>query len=1659
MITTKYIRLYVASATAYLLRFWAVLLVLVGPLQAQDVPTMAVPTFAAPLDPHYGIFIADRLALALNDASHIEAFEHRRFQLVECEDLPEGLVEGVLTGPEAVLPENLEKLKGKCDVNTLLLGQITWKGTRALHIGLIDMASGSMWRTSTPDNPNWLHLREGTRPGEIAINKLIKAMGFTSETRAPVTAELPGKLTIEPVFTAANRALAADTRRRIRQQLEKVWVPEVVAGQVSVEETPRIPRDVQDTTGALCSTALALGADGRIEQFALVMRLVDLKSRHILWMGSSSIERVWRNEREQEMIPVVVDTTVADLLQHYPEGGPSEEDLARMREVRLAEARAAETARDEEETASVRSQLRELDVSWVSDAFGSDDAVPLEVAEERKTTTVVKAPVEVERQFISRTDVTEGAWQTIGVEDGLADPSVVHIAQDRHGNLWFATAGGGVSRYDGQSIRNYTNDSGLLSNNVWYILEDQGGDLWFGHGGYQATRAGLTRYDGETFRTYTEDDGIAGGGVLCILEDSGGTLWAGTQNGELYRSVRRGDDIARFTPVESVGKTSHAIYSLHLDRDGRMWMATLGGGVAYSDKPKSEDAVWTWLRKSDGLASDVVTSVRQDRSGEYWFGTHGNGVSRLIRSEEEDAWTTYSSEHGLASDWVWSILEDSQGDIWFGTGRFQGERHENGGVSRFSVNDESIRSYTTAEGLTHWQVQTILEDREGSLWFGTGGWDVSGGGVNRFEGDAITNFTTTHGLPRSETMALFEDSIGNVWFGGWGGAGRFIGDEPEVLEGVEGNVCGIAEDKAGNLWFATRGSGVYRYDWETVEHYTETMGLASRTVYSVFSDRSGDVWFATSKGASRFDGTEWTTYNRANGLPGDEVGWITQDASGLLWFGGRGTLSRMDPQQSGAGFTVVRLPDDMSIEGFVTCILEDARGRVWVSTNGGGVIRIEDGDYRRYTTEDGLQHNNVSHILEDEKGHLWFSSWGGGISRYDGDVFQHFLKRDGLASNAAQETILDQDGRFWMATEGGITRYMPTVTPPPIRVTNVTADRDRGVVTEIELPETQGYLAIEFRGSSFKTRFDEMIYVYRMDGHDTDWRHTRERRAVYEGLPVGTHTFRVKGVDRDLTYSSAPATVKVSIYTPYDRYAWMGALGLAGAMILWLSSRVVLRDRRLRETNDALSNANEDLEQAKVEAEAANVAKSSFLASMSHEIRTPMNAILGYAQILLRRAQLPRNDRQALETIKRSGDHLLALINDVLDISKIEAGTVELRKKNFDLVDQLQNLDTMFGLRCEQKKLNWVVERPEKDRMLVNADEPKIMQVLVNMLGNSVKFTDEGGVTLRVIQVKSQNEDLKTNGDAATADRYRFEVRDTGPGISAAERRKIFEPFTQASAGEQKGGAGLGLSITQRLLAMMDSHLEVESKVGVGSTFWFEVDLDRADGDVIPSDVTEWANVERLEAGTSVTAMVADDVPENREVLSSILGAIGVKVELAKNGKEALDAVVAQPPNIAFLDIRMPEMSGHEAARKIRERLGNNGVKLIAISAAALEHEAQEHMDAGFDSFIPKPFREEQIYACLNEHLGVGFSFRDVETEDQSAAVDFSNVVVPEALVERVQKAADESNVTEVERVLDEIGALGAEEQSLAEHLKGLSQEFKFDELVDTLTESGKAKS
>lgn len=476
-----------------------------------------------------------------------------------------------------------------------------------------------------------------------------------------------------------------------------------------------------------------------------------------------------------------------------------------------------------------------------------------------------------------------------------------------------------------------------------------------------------------------------------------------------------------------------------------------------------------------------------------------------------------------------------------------------------------------------------------------------------------------------------------------------------------------------------------------------------------------------------------------------------------------------------------------------------------------------------------------------------------------------------------------------------------------------------------------------------------------------------------------------------------------------------------------LETRVRERTGELARSNAALQAEIGVRQRAEAVAAAANQAKSDFLASMSHEIRTPMNAILGYAQLLYRDPLLTESRRESVETIMHSGRHLIDLIDDVLDISKIEAGRAELRIADVDLRSLAVGVASMFRQKCEQKGIALKVECQTELPARLRGDERKLRQVLINLIGNAVKFTREGQVRLR-IGLSETHEDCARN--------YRFEVCDTGEGISPGEQGRIFQPFEQGPAGLRFGGTGLGLAITKRLIELMGGTLAVESLSAQGSRFHFSLPLES--GSSGGRQIPQPGAVLRLASRPPVRALVVDDVHENRQVLALLLRDLGCQASIAASGLEALSILEQSPADVIFLDILMPGPDGLETARQIRQRLGKN-VRLVATSASALAHEQEQFLAAGFDDVLAKPIRIERLEECIRPFA--------TATADEGGSIapapgvgelpfDIDPISIAPELRDRLLSAAELYSVTELRRYIEEIKDLGPGASGLADQLR-----------------------
>jgi signal transduction histidine kinase/ActR/RegA family two-component response regulator len=500
------------------------------------------------------------------------------------------------------------------------------------------------------------------------------------------------------------------------------------------------------------------------------------------------------------------------------------------------------------------------------------------------------------------------------------------------------------------------------------------------------------------------------------------------------------------------------------------------------------------------------------------------------------------------------------------------------------------------------------------------------------------------------------------------------------------------------------------------------------------------------------------------------------------------------------------------------------------------------------------------------------------------------------------------------------------------------------------------------------------------------------------------------------------------------------------------NARLYEGEAEARRAADILS---EEAQLARAEAEKANRAKSEFLASMSHELRTPLNGILGYAQILKRDKGLSPAQMDGLNIIQHSGEHLLTLINDILDLAKIEAGRLELGPTDFNLPNFLQGITGIIRMRAEQKNIVFAYEADTPLPAGVRADERRLRQVLINLLGNAVKFTDAGQVTFKISDL-GFNPDRPSYAESDLCT-LRFTVKDTGVGIAPELLEKIFSPFEQAGDLRRRAeGTGLGLSISRKLVQAMGSDIRVSSQLGQGSAFEFELQLPVA---------IHIGNERAIEQtivgykGPARTALVVDDKNYNRAVLVNLLAGLGFEIVEAENGRQAVDKARERRPDIILMDLVMPVMTGFEATQQIRKLPGMERVVIIATTASAFDLDKQQSMLAGCDDFIAKPVSVKKLFALLEEHLELEWVYEEPEPPPPEVIVTASDAPppLPPAEVASLYDLAMKGDVLGLQERAGQIETMGEAFQPFAARLRQLAKNFETEEilaLVEQYTEA-----
>jgi signal transduction histidine kinase/DNA-binding NarL/FixJ family response regulator len=520
--------------------------------------------------------------------------------------------------------------------------------------------------------------------------------------------------------------------------------------------------------------------------------------------------------------------------------------------------------------------------------------------------------------------------------------------------------------------------------------------------------------------------------------------------------------------------------------------------------------------------------------------------------------------------------------------------------------------------------------------------------------------------------------------------------------------------------------------------------------------------------------------------------------------------------------------------------------------------------------------------------------------------------------------------------------------------------------------------------------------------------------ALYGGLPSG---LLATAVSAFLSFF----WIQKGYMSPVETMA-MGVFLLSCTMISFIAEAMRRAQRRAKEEKE--------------KAEAANLAKSKFLASMSHELRTPLNAILGFSHIMRDDIHRSAEDRKTLDIINKSGEHLLTLINDVLDMAKVEAGQLSVENTVLDLGEMVRDITDLMRGRAEDKGLQLLLDQSSEFPHFVKSDGAKLRQVLINLVGNAVKFTERGGVTLRL---------NARPADAPERLLLIVEVEDSGVGITAEDQERIFDPFVQATSLTLQKGTGLGLAIARTYVKLMDGRINVESTPGKGSIFRMEVPVERAEESEVRGAEIKRQRVLGLEPGQpECRILIVEDQMENWLLLRRLMEDAGFSVRVAGNGKEGVEAFQEWRPHFIWMDIRMPIMDGLEATRRIRELDGGREVKIVALTASVFKEERDNVVAAGMDDLIRKPYRSEEVFDCLVHQLGVIFVREEAPT---TAAMTPTTPLRPEALTtlspelrQELTAALVSLDVARITKIIQRISeadpALG---DTLAQHTNRLS--------------------
>ena len=1152
-------------------------------------------------------------------------------------------------------------------------------------------------------------------------------------------------------------------------------------------------------------------------------------------------------------------------------------------------------------------------------------------------------------------------FRILTAAEGLPNSTIPALARDRDGFLWIGNWDG-LARYDGVGFRVWRHDpadpASLPGNIVQALHIDAQDRIWVAteSGGLSmldAQRTGFQHYRKADHPELHSDDVFA----ITSRDDA---LWFGSFAGGLNRLDANGT-LQHFGASETdpASLPSDDIMSLAFDQAGNLWIGTLTGLARFDGH--------TFTRVSlpgAGQAQPLVFSLTAD-GGDMWAGTSaGVFVLRPGAGWTTPAWSQmFARPNGLIA-----VTNGEDGEFWLGS---------QGGLWRTQGGRAPVPIALDPQGTgTNRVLQALLRQPDAGMWVPV---PSRGLGYLRSDWRRIAVLSTAEGLSPGLHRGIGIARAGGVWLTSSKGRVERVDTATGEITALpvaedafkRARLAAVLEDRSGRLWVGQGRTGLARYDpvHNTVQQWSSESAVDATpdtgTVDWLVEMPDGDIWLSSLGGGlqRRDAGTgkvlENVNAGSGHGLDAVDTDVIRLGPDGTLWLAGAQGVLRWHPQSR--QFVPVVDAADGRVFAFA---FQDA-DQLWLHRLAGLELWTRNAQgwqrSRRLALREGVPAVESTGLQLSADGQVWLGTRRGlfRINPHTGQV-RHFGVRDGLLSQELNDSglLLDGDGVLVAtAVDGSLVLLDTQFKDPPALTPNLVID---GIQVsrkqqQLTLPSGGGFELLpgdhELHVSARLLSFDDPLanrYRSKLEGFDSDWvGQGASGERVFSTLEPGHYLLKLQAVDA-LGNASSERSLQFRVLPPWWRSGWGLALFTLLGVLLLAAVGGWYRGRLRRRTAWQLA------EHKRQVAEQASLAKTRFLATLGHEVRTPMTGVLGMSELLL---ATPLDDKQRGYThaIQNAGTHLLRLVNDALDIARIEAGKLELQQQDFDLRTVVDEVVGLSAPMAEQRGLRFTCHFAADAPAGLQGDPLRVRQILLNLLGNAIKFTDSGDVSLRIAPLLPQGVSL--------------EVADTGPGINAEQQTRLFQRFEQAEGArtaERYGGSGLGLAICQELAVAMGGRIKVTSAPGAGTCFTVELPLP-------PASASAWSAAPQgrgtaTAAGlSSLQVLLVEDDQTVAEVVASLLRARGHQVRHAPHGLVALTEIAAHSFDIALLDLDLPGLDGMALARQMRAQ--GFMAPLLAVTARADGDAETLARAAGFDGFLRKPVTGDLLVAAIAEAM------------------------------------------------------------------------------------------